>query len=409
MSYDLFPDERQLAPAGPSDRGLPTAPRRENGLDVLDRDVSRVLQRVYGDDWVAARTEIGAAIRTGGSATFSHVATHPEAYGPVADRALAPLLGAALRAQSEVLALASSPSPVPSSLTAAAPTLLVPGTPGPEQQRNAAVLEAAFRADPFALLEVPHREHRDFSDLARHGVSKEVADLMQRDMPQNITMNYKRDTSTEGPKFEVQNLRDASGPVVNLDYYAVRVSKDALREKGYSPEGYLNHLRLNINDYTDGADFATYPGMKGEPQRWQSTNPTGSVVTIALGPGGLEGASVVTSHVAPDKWIFSTVWTPRDGYHPVSGNREFGVSDNNDGTVTFYTRGVDRISGLFFRGVDTVAGVAGAGVFDGGDAVWRSFQDHIHSDFPGNRSEVHAPVIHRPDYAKVKSILNGER
>ena len=54
--------------------------------------------------------------------------------------------------------------------------------------------------------------------------------------------------------------------------------------------------------------------------------------------------SVVTSSYGSNQWTFTTVWTPADFYHPVSGHRTFGVVDNGNGYATFYTRGVDRIS-----------------------------------------------------------------
>ncbi len=57
-------------------------------------------------------------------------------------------------------------------------------------------------------------------------------------------------------------------------------------------------------------------------------------------------ADVVLSRLDLDNpqnghWAFTTITTPENSLHPVSGSREFGFEKNDDGTVTFYTRGVD--------------------------------------------------------------------
>ena len=78
----------------------------------------------------------------------------------------------------------------------------------------------------------------------------------------------------------------------------------------------------------------------------------------------VDDGSVVSAKSTSTHWIFSTIWTFRDGEHPVSGNREFGVATDDTGTI-FYTRGADRPTGVIDSSLsDTVFGAA--------DKLWRS-------------------------------------
>ena len=45
-----------------------------------------------------------------------------------------------------------------------------------------------------------------------------------------------------------------------------------------------------------------------------------------------------------DRFTFSTMHTPNDGDHPVSGNRRFGIYNDPNGGYTFYVGGLDGIS-----------------------------------------------------------------
>lgn len=54
-----------------------------------------------------------------------------------------------------------------------------------------------------------------------------------------------------------------------MDYYGVTVTTSDL-PGGQSPEQYLDHVRTNINDYIDGAEFNFYPGIVGEVDRWMN-------------------------------------------------------------------------------------------------------------------------------------------
>jgi hypothetical protein len=79
---------------------------------------------------------------------------------------------------------------------------------------------------------------------------------------------------------------------------------------------------------------------------------------------------VVVTDAGIDYWIFSTIWTSGDGYHPVSGNSWFGVSLGEDGNYIFATSGADRVTTWVD---DAFSGT----VFAGADSLWRSLQQGI--------------------------------
>ncbi|AQX01709.1 hypothetical protein [Elizabethkingia anophelis] len=113
-----------------------------------------------------------------------------------------------------------------------------------------------------------------------------------------------------------------------------------------------------------------------------------------------------------DKWTFTTIYEPVYQTHPVSGNRDFGFTKNANGSYTFYTRGVDRLAkmegtalhnvSMFFTGSSYPLSKA--------DALWTSLQNKI-NDFVNNHqgsSIVAKQEIQRPDWQKVKDVINGK-
>lgn len=207
------------------------------------------------------------------------------------------------------------------------------------------------------------------------------------------------------------DVENAAGGIVNTDYYPVR----ARLPEGVDPAAVLEHVRTNLNSLVDTSksSFAAYPdspGNRDNEARWDSANPTGSFVTIDIFAN--DGTvSVIDSDA--DHWTFATVKSPADGPHPVSGNRQFGCTDNGDGTATFYTRGVDRLTDRIGASVNAVSDWfdgRGSGVaFNQADALWRSFQggltDHVREI--GERAQVESPVIVRPDWNDVSAVLTG--
>jgi len=99
---------------------------------------------------------------------------------------------------------------------------------------------------------------------------------------------------------------------------------------------------------------------------------------------GIGRADVVLSRMDLDNpdngyWVFTTLTTPENAFHPVSGSREFGFERNDDGTVTFYTRGVD--SPFIF------------GAQYGATAQFTGWQSYVHSLANKLKDEFNANIV----------------
>jgi len=254
--------------------------------------------------------------------------------------------------------------------------------PSIEQQ-----LEDLLEANPFALLDIPCDQIPFWQDVINFEVPVSVTDRLQNE-------------ELFGPG-EIQTIQEASGRKVNLDLFEVAIDESDL-PTGLSPEAVLDQIRLNFNDYAEGADFQFYPGTVDEDIKWM-TDPLGTVFTINLNPDGIFPAngSVVTTDYSQTSWTFSTVWTSDDGYHPVSGNRRFGYHQDGQ-EIKFFSRGVDRTSIPLYSIANTVGGG-----FNKADSVWESFQDNVRN-FLGDSAEIKAPVTWRPRYSDIQDILNGD-
>jgi hypothetical protein len=187
----------------------------------------------------------------------------------------------------------------------------------------------------------------------------------------------------------VHKLEESRGPI-NLDYYPIRI--EALPIFGgrtMPPEELLETIRRGINQFVDnkpGCTFKPYNNAIDGPAWLPPFLPlpfVGTVVSIDMfaDKGGLilnmDSGSVVLSEVDSNHWRFSTLWTPEDHGHPVSGNREFGFVSANAGEWVFYTRGVDRTTSWLD---DKFSGT----VFSAAHRLWQSFQKRVTTFVNGN-------------------------
>ena len=114
-------------------------------------------------------------------------------------------------------------------------------------------------------------------------------------------------------------------------------------------------------------------------------------------------------------WIFTTIEVPYgsqgyDGEHPVSGNREFGIFQNPDGSYTFYARGVDRITDFFDS---SWAENITSNPFENPDLLWGSLTEKVSNYVQNNGGNAVTPISidnkkWRPNWNKVKQYLNGQ-
>lgn len=267
--------------------------------------------------------------------------------------------------------------------------------------------------DPTALLEIDCNQLPKWQALAQHKPNQVVKDRLN-----NV------DEIFVIGDVEMQAIQDASGTVVNMDYFPVTISqlpnKPNSTQKFTAPE-FLEHIRKNINSFLDTqySEFSpsTITGLD-EAGIWNSTNPVGAIIHIEI-PSPAGDGSVICSAYNQSQWIFSTIEMPYkaltngyDGEHPVSGNREFGYTQNTDGSFTFYTRGVDRITASFDAAMAET--FMSETYFKNADALWTSFKNGIYNYVTTNSGQATTPTskqnsVNRPDWEKVRDVLNGTK
>jgi hypothetical protein len=199
---------------------------------------------------------------------------------------------------------------------------------------------------------------------------------------------------------------------VNIDLYPVRVDKlPTLNGATLTPEALLRHVRLNINDFLDQgvSHFEPYepkyrPSSSIDKLRWESAGPEGAVLSIDMFLLGknVDDGSVVCSLFEPKRWRFSTLHTPQDGQHPVSGNREFGFFWTQEGWLLFYVRGADRLTGFHHE-----LGELGDIAFSVADDLWCSYQQKLCQFIQdnGGSAVVEKSIWERHPWSGIKLIL----
>lgn len=214
----------------------------------------------------------------------------------------------------------------------------------------------------------------------------------------------------------VQKINDASSTVVNMDYFPVTISQlPVINGQRVTADQFLQYIRLNINNFiNDSKTFIPY-NFNGIDDRvkWSSNDPKGALVAIDL--AGPDNATVITSYSSNNMWTFTTIYDPvYGGAHPVSGNRNFGYITNNDGSYTFYTRGVDRLTSwdiVAFEKIPEYLGFQTGVPFTMADNLWKSFQSGLTNFVKANsgNGKIDNPQIFRPNWDAVKEVLAGKK
>jgi len=252
-------------------------------------------------------------------------------------------------------------------------------------------VEDLLEADPFALLNFQCDELPKWQEVAQHKPPSTVIEKM----------NALKD---KFGGFDIQTLENASGKVVNMDYFSVKVTQ---LPRGLTAEQFLDRIRKNINQYVNEEFSGFYTNREvdtgyDESAIWNSNNPVGAILHIEI---PYDEGSVICSSYQQRNWIFTTIKAPWDFDHPVSGARQFGFNVNQDGSYTFYTRGVDRIT----QKVNDWIGYSDT--MTGADNLWKSFQrgveNYVNSN--GGIATKNDPIVARPNWDIVREVLNGSR
>jgi hypothetical protein len=278
-----------------------------------------------------------------------------------------------------------------------------------EEEYRVMLLEEALEQDPFLLIEdIPCEELQKWRDLANH------------DVPQSNISKLEAIDKNEFGDANLQHIKDASGKVVNMDFFPITVNTlptNPNTNQPFTANGFLNYLRKNINDFVDTNESKFTPSnITGfdEQTLWLSNNPVDAIIHINIPVAG--DGSVICSNYESDNWIFTTVEMPYnlflqhyDGEHPVSGHRQFGFYINPNGSYTFYTRGVDRVTAAFDA---TVVENFKSEPFKAPDNLWNSFKEGIYEYVESHGGDAVAPsnednAIGRPDWDKAKGYIIG--
>jgi hypothetical protein len=122
--------------------------------------------------------------------------------------------------------------------------------------------------------------------------------------------------------------------------------------------------------------------------------------------------SKYTSSTDNCQMIASTLNTPLDGNHPVSGNRSWGITQDSNGGYNFYTSGVDRITTNLFEIGDNLASSLSSSGFEKADILWRSLQTKMMMFINANGGNAtyysNNETILRPYWFTIKQYLRNE-
>ncbi len=220
--------------------------------------------------------------------------------------------------------------------------------------------------------------------------------------------------------FYVRDLNSAYGTVINCDYFPIRItSLPTVNGVLWTPQQLFDFFRRNINQFinTGIADFQPYYDtyFLNDSTKWFSSNPLGSLLHLDMINDGTVVVSDYWSTVDSSRFIVSTLRSPLDGIHPVSGNRTWGIGPDhaNPGGYIFYTSAVDRITNPFFDLFNDIGELTPiTSGFEAADNLWRSLQDGMINFIQANNGSaaryVAVPeVTFRPPWFVMREFLRG--
>lgn len=264
-------------------------------------------------------------------------------------------------------------------------------------------LDNALAQNPNLLLDIPCGELPKWQELANHPI------------PQSVKNKIFQVNGLTGwfSSAEIQSLDYSTSYTINMDVYPVKISNMPEKSPGvkYTPAEFFDYFRRNINDFTDINHGNFYPVVEptygiDDTNLWFSNNPLNSLITIKI---PADNGTVICSGWGPQAWIFTTVKSPWDGEHPVSGNRLFGYFIDANGDMFIYTRGVDRFTTkVSNNGMQYTIENFG---YSAAKEMWENMQQKVKLfvDNKGGTSSVIPGVDYKPNYIFIKDYLKGKK
>lgn len=204
-------------------------------------------------------------------------------------------------------------------------------------------------------------------------------------------------------------------PPVNMDFFGVTIETLPINPHTgvqFTAAEFIDYIQLNFaSEEFMGADNECGPSFdfinSNEADNWADGDPITTVITIEMPD---DGNVIAVEHVPGEYWTFATLNAPGwlegdswDGYHPVSGNRRFGLIENPDGSFTFYTTGVDRLTGWWHALANPLVGAFGEA-----DELWACVMGLV-GDFVNENGGVASSdldcVTVRPEWTQLKNAL----
>ncbi|MGG7552409.1 hypothetical protein ACQ7CX_17510 [Chryseobacterium arthrosphaerae] len=268
-------------------------------------------------------------------------------------------------------------------------------------------LDNALTQNPNLLLDIPCNKIDDWKPIADHLIPQSVKDKLK---------NINTKTHWYQDDLIIQNLDNAKGKSLNMDLFSVKISnlpnKPGTTQK-FTAKEFFDYFRLHLNDFAEKFTPVVDTDLGvNDTALWNSTNPLNALISIYIPViVGHNNGTVICSGVTTNTWVFTTITSPWDSEHPVSGNRFFSYyMDPNDNTMYLYTRGLDRVNMSIFNGFSPDKNPA----FNGADELWKGMQIKIKNfvkDNGGGESgaTVMPPEIYRPDWVKVKDYIRGNK
>nr|WP_314490574.1 hypothetical protein [uncultured Chryseobacterium sp.] len=264
-------------------------------------------------------------------------------------------------------------------------------------------LDNALAINPNLLLDIPCSQLPDWQTLANHPIPTSVKNKI-------FQIN---DLTGWFSSAAVQNLDYSTSYTINMDVYPVKISDMPKKPSGvrYTPAEFFDYFRKNINIFTDINHGNFYPVVAAEygiddNNLWFSSNPLNALITIKI---PADNGTVICSGWGSQAWIFTTVKSPWDGEHPVSGNRLFGYFIDANGDMFIYTRGVDRFTTKFSNnGMQYTIENFG---YSAAKDMWKNMQQKlkIFVNNNGGTSSVISGVDYQPNYIFIKDYLKGQK